>query len=986
MGSNSEDELARTATAPGSGSSGAPALAQGETLGRYRLERLLGEGGMGTVHAAFDPDLERRVALKLLRTSSGGEEARHRLLREARAMARLTHANVVTVHEVGTAGGRDYVAMELIDGETLADWLRGGRRPPEIVAAFAAAARGLAAAHAAGLVHRDFKPHNVLRRRDGRICVTDFGLARGVDVSAGTPAASEDGVEDIVTATGSLMGTPAYMAPEQWSHGTVGPAADQFAFCVALWEALADERPFRGATIDELKRQVQRGPAALDASKLPRRLRAILRRGLALDPAHRWPSMDALLVAIARAERRPRVVAAFAVGATVLAVVLYVALSREAADRCVVPALEPDRVWNGVRANALARVGQAPGAELIAADFARWGETRARACSAEVEVRPARLACLDGVLAALETSARGLEAARAAAHADVGPLLVDPAVCEGPRPPRLTKMVTPERVVATTAMLESSIVEVPLKTAEVDALLARTAHDPCANAVARIVAAGARRTTVERKRDLDEADGESQRCGDDGLIAQAAYQRALAAVDMREPDLTPKLERADAAASLVNQADVRAAFDDLRATIAQRAGHLDEAIARLEAARDGFSQRGRVRAELRARLRIEELREIRGRPDELAMVGRELTEWRERAVSKLGADDPIVRDISIADGRWRFANGDVVGSHAVLLAAHHEIPLEHAVHASGRVVDEQGAPVAGATVSAGVYLQADEIGVVPDSPDRIAISRADGTFDLREAAPEGIVVAQLGRKRSGTVSVDDGVVLVVSPTARIEGHVDLRGEPATNVTIAVRDPARITSRLTVIGPVRADGTFVLEGVPRGKMIVHAKVSRADTELLAGTPVTIDGEVVRGIQLAVPTSKRSVNVIVRSTVGVPLTRAEVVLMPGKIASSNVAQLQQLIQNVQQRSATRIEGEHAPGDVLREAKPGDVYATVNDVPEGEASACAIGMPTEVADPDLNRKITAHLDKIEVRCVPLGEHDELVVVEVPPWPRLD
>jgi len=141
-----DDELAHTMTDPGSGPAAAPAPRLGDTLGRYRIERTLGEGGMGVVHAAFDPDLERRVALKVLRTAEG-DEARHRLLREARAMARLTHTNVVTVHEVGSAHGRDYVAMELVEGETLDEWLGvQPRSPREIVAAFVASGRGLAAA------------------------------------------------------------------------------------------------------------------------------------------------------------------------------------------------------------------------------------------------------------------------------------------------------------------------------------------------------------------------------------------------------------------------------------------------------------------------------------------------------------------------------------------------------------------------------------------------------------------------------------------------------------------------------------------------------------------------------------------------------------------------------------------------------------------------------------------------------------------------
>ena len=165
-----------TASVKAPATQGAPPV--GATLGRYLIEREIGAGAMGVVHAAFDPSLERRIALKVLR-GTATFEARDRLLREARAMARLTHRNVVMVHEVSFAEGRDFVAMELIHGETLAEWLRTAKRTAAaILDAFLASGRGLAAAHAAGIVHRDFKPHNVLRSRAGRIVVTDFGLAR----------------------------------------------------------------------------------------------------------------------------------------------------------------------------------------------------------------------------------------------------------------------------------------------------------------------------------------------------------------------------------------------------------------------------------------------------------------------------------------------------------------------------------------------------------------------------------------------------------------------------------------------------------------------------------------------------------------------------------------------------------------------------------------------------------------------------------------
>ncbi len=333
---SSDDELARTATAPSS----AIPVAAPTLLGKYRLERELGAGGMGVVHAAFDPDLERRVAIKLLRDEPG-TISRARLLREARAMARLAHPNVVTVHEVGTIEGRDFVAMELIDGQSLAEWLRGAKhKRDEILDAFVAAGNGLAAAHAEGLVHRDFKPHNVLRSKRGRVLVTDFGLARGAD-AVGEPVTALAVAETtprmpMLTATGAIVGTPAYMAPEQWSGAAVGPATDQFAYCVALWEALAGERPFRGETGEQLRAAVERGTAGLDTKRLPRTIRPVLLRGLAADPEKRYPSMDALLAAIAKSRDHSK-------RNTTIAIVIIVTLVwRKLGSHTETPAADPN--------------------------------------------------------------------------------------------------------------------------------------------------------------------------------------------------------------------------------------------------------------------------------------------------------------------------------------------------------------------------------------------------------------------------------------------------------------------------------------------------------------------------------------------------------------------------------------------------------------------------------------------------------------------
>jgi eukaryotic-like serine/threonine-protein kinase len=272
--------------APGS----AEGLDRGATVGRYVVLDRLGAGGMGVVYAAYDPELDRRVALKLLRPDRfGGEAGRPRLLREAQALARLTHPNVVAVHDAGTFGDRVFVAMELVEGETLRQWLGAGPRPwREVLDRFLPAGRGLAAAHAAGLVHRDFKPENVLLGQDGRVLVVDFGLAKALADAVEEPPGevAESGDVAPLTEWGVVLGTPAYMAPEQLRGIAADARSDQFSFCVALYEALYGERPFgEGCVVKE----------APTGTRVPGWLRAVVLRGLKASPAERYPAMDGLL-------------------------------------------------------------------------------------------------------------------------------------------------------------------------------------------------------------------------------------------------------------------------------------------------------------------------------------------------------------------------------------------------------------------------------------------------------------------------------------------------------------------------------------------------------------------------------------------------------------------------------------------------------------------------------------------------------------------
>jgi len=306
-----------------------PRLGLGSTVGRYVITRMLGRGGMGTVYEAFDPTLDRLVAVKLLHRDMPSVSA-DRLIREAKALAQLSHPNVVQVYEVDEQAGQAFVAMELVNGQTLRQWAKQKPRPSwrACVALYQQAGAGLAAAHERGLVHRDFKPSNAIVDPKGRVRVLDFGLARnvsnhGIDeygssprlTSANTqrawesttgplpsPAPSSTAMDARLTETGLIMGTPAYMPLEQMRGHEVDARGDQFSFCVALYEAIYGQRPFAGPSWGELMinvREEHMVPVPR-GRKVPARLREVLRRGLAADPERRWESMEALLAQLRR--------------------------------------------------------------------------------------------------------------------------------------------------------------------------------------------------------------------------------------------------------------------------------------------------------------------------------------------------------------------------------------------------------------------------------------------------------------------------------------------------------------------------------------------------------------------------------------------------------------------------------------------------------------------------------------------------------------
>ena len=385
-------------------------LSVGELVGRYVLVGEVGRGAMGRVYRAYDPRLSREVALKVLgRPKKNAAETAQRVIREAQALAKLNHPNVVAVYDVGQSDKRYYIAMELVLGANLSDWLaKEARSWREVLDVMLGAGRGLAAAHAAGLVHRDLKPGNILVGDDGRVRVTDFGLARGGvftnSSSVGSIAPATHDIEDALTEMGTILGTPAYMPPEQHRGRQLDGRSDAYAFCLTLWEAITGNRPFTGRSPKELLENKITASLRWPASK-PAWLGTVLTRGLAPEPEARYPTMDALLDALDRDPtrwRRRLVIGTAVVAGLGLLVGGASFMARRAPSACGDADVQLAGVWDEARRSAVAagfiagapEFGEAVWPRLSAAldDWAdRWLKIRAAECAGDSGL-PAHLA------------------------------------------------------------------------------------------------------------------------------------------------------------------------------------------------------------------------------------------------------------------------------------------------------------------------------------------------------------------------------------------------------------------------------------------------------------------------------------------------------------------------------------------------------------------------------------------------------------------
>ena len=382
-------------------------------FGRYIVLGTLGQGGMGTVLKGYDEELNRQVALKVLHPEARNRQGR-RLKREAQALARLSHPNVVPVFEVAEAEGQVFVAMELVKGITLRDWQTQEPRQgwKHCVQVYLQAGCGLAAAHAEGLVHRDFKPDNCMVDDQGRVRVLDFGLVGlhgdGVDTDSGrvteaTPEArpKDDALGSSLTHTGQTMGTAGYMPIEQLDGQSIDARSDQFSFCVSLYEAVYGERPFGGKTRHAVAVSVAAGRvrSVPRGTKVPAKLRQVLLRGLAAEADERWDSMEAMLEQLRRlVVPRARRWVLFSLTVGVLGVGGGLALGQvvEEIERCSEPYRRLTNIWDDgrrqeVKASILGtELNYAPGTwervEQRLDDYADdWASKHAEVCEASVE-------------------------------------------------------------------------------------------------------------------------------------------------------------------------------------------------------------------------------------------------------------------------------------------------------------------------------------------------------------------------------------------------------------------------------------------------------------------------------------------------------------------------------------------------------------------------------------------------------------------------
>jgi serine/threonine protein kinase len=1001
-------------------------LVPGDRLDKYRLERLLGRGGMGEVWAAHDPDLDRRIALKVLRPAlAAAEDARARLQREGRAMARLRHPNVITVHDATFSGDRGLIAMELVDGESLAAWLTRRRPPAEVVRVLLAAGRGVAAAHAAEMIHRDFKPHNVLVDRDGRVVVTDFGLARSasdapadaappepppapraqaaaLDATAtptahpehalaagerasrdagaaldetatpdaaldetaatGDPIRSPPSAGDLstpLTVTGELIGTPAYMAPEQLAGRPADARSDQFAFCVTAWEAFAGERPFRGKSFEELVASVGRGDPG-PGERIPRRLRPLILRGLARDPAARWPSMERLLVELDRAWRRPRrlaIAGGVLAGVAALAIAFVIASREEtrAIPGCGESSAELAPAWSpAIRARLEAKITDEGRRADVLRYFERWSTTwrelHGANCAAPAAPEfAARHECLTAIRDELAIAQAADSDVIGAVFSEPNNLryMPDPDLCRrAPRaaappspPPAVRDRVNALRV----AMLGRALHDASDPRAMIDEARA-TGYGPV---LAEAMLLDATVTYLLADTELARGEACSRYSAVEAQAESASHGRMLVEALLRHYQCASDLDRRAEARLLYERLDTTARRSATRYQLAalgmitflqtSSAGRLNDGIA---AAREG--------AALYAELGDPRWAAIMGYMESLALFARHRGDDLERAEALIRTVLALRPPLDSARPHlhtvlWHLGRPEA----ASLPAADPEVP--DPIDVTVQVVDG-AAPVGGADVAAAARLHADatRVAMTELGPAATATTGPDGAVRLR-APRHGVILARAG-DRVGAVAVParPGVVVIrLGAAAAVAGAVaglveypdtdpsDRAGRARYHWLPRVGIAAEVDGRPVVwVAPVGVDGRWRLPPVVlpgRHRLILQVE-SHGEDEYVVQAPIELrPGDNVAG-PIALPGERRLLDLVLRP--GIPANAIAYPATAGP-APSSWARLDAALAAAPLVTAAL----GSPGEVSEGAQPTDVVARLAIGGDGPVVVCVL-----------------------------------------------
>jgi tetratricopeptide (TPR) repeat protein len=886
-------------------------------------------------------------------------------------------------------------------------WVTTEPRRDEIWHTVLAAGRGLAAAHRAGLVHRDFKPHNVLRSDDGRVLVTDFGLARGHGDDAGAavglevtqPAGSALALETTLeatpsrgsldaplTQTGALLGTPAYMAPEQFLGAAPDPRTDQFAYCVTAWQLLVGERPFRGTTIEELRRAASAGVAGRKV-KLPAAIRAVLVRGLDPDPRRRWPEMASLLAALERArsqpQRRRRLGFAIAVAALGVALVGKLAHDGKARDSVceIAPEDEAARAWSPEQRAALAQqFAASPSFRYVAGELdgfsARWLSDYRGACTNPRSTRTfAKLGCLlgerdevSGITALIPAIAPAdLE------RVEMGGVLPRPQACDGDAPvppPTLPddpgkraeiEALRPKLLAARFATPETILAAMPALVAQAQV----TGWDPVIAEAHQAFAIAARRAgwRWELARDHFKIANELARRSHHYHLEADTWANGLligeieAASDPADPSEVAELF-AQARVAVHNAGDdpvYVARILEVEGFVAMSRGRLDEAFATYDRARAIELAERDWGTATRCAVDAASVLITRNRPADLTGAWTLLID-AERATASVRVPDDARADLARALALVAALRGDLAAAHAWADREPPRKPPPGAVEISGRVVDSTGRGVAGASVVAwrgALDGDATRAYAHRGFDGAVATSAPDGGFMLR-GYRDGGILAELGDRRSQPRVVGDGAVAVTLEVTRaVAGTVTGDGELAPGIMVMANYQLGHDLAWRCASFVGASHDYRLAGLPSGEATL-----RLDAKLDPHHPSRkLElGPLRDRAELRWPVGP-SIDAIVRGgSAEIPL----IYVLRGRVAPKTHAELDQLVEHapeamthpalvigVGDQTAEGIK-HYARGDrhaILRDNAPGDVTVCATDPEPTAAAICQM-----VAIPEL------------------------------------